>query len=86
MTGIDGPTIVAERQEIVRTLKSLITEHSLPLWSGDGWDRAAGGFVEKLDSEGSCVRRDRSCCFANAGWRVSPKWEFAWRIFIHTDL
>jgi hypothetical protein len=31
MTGIDAPTIVTERREIVKTLKNLITEHSLPL-------------------------------------------------------
>jgi hypothetical protein len=53
MTGIDAPTIVTERREIVKTLKNLITEHSLPLWSGEGWDLAAGGFVEKLD-RGQC--------------------------------
>jgi hypothetical protein len=47
MTGIDAPTIVTERREIVKTLKNLITEHSLPLWSGEGWDPAAGGFVEE---------------------------------------
>jgi mannose/cellobiose epimerase-like protein (N-acyl-D-glucosamine 2-epimerase family) len=56
MTCIDAPTIVAERREIVKTLKNLITEHSLPLWSGEGWDPAAGGFVERLDSKGRAVR------------------------------
>jgi hypothetical protein len=79
MTGIDGPTIVAERQEIVKTLKSLITEHSLPLWSGEGWDPAAGGFVEKLDSEGSGVqarsilllRQRRLGCIPQMGVRVA---------------
>lgn len=55
-------------------------EHSLPLWSGEGWDRAKGGFVERLDSDG---RGDRAAprrirvqarqiyCFAKAahiGW------------------
>jgi len=80
MTGIDAPTITAERREIVKTLKILITEHSLPLWSGEGWDPATGGFVEKLDVEG---RADRAAprrvrvqarqiyCFAKAadlGW------------------
>jgi hypothetical protein len=79
MTGIDGPTIVAERQEIVKTLKSLITEHSLPLWSGEGWDPAAGGFVEKLDSEGSGVqarsilllRQRRLGCIPQMGVRLA---------------
>jgi mannose/cellobiose epimerase-like protein (N-acyl-D-glucosamine 2-epimerase family) len=86
MTGIDAPTIVAERQEIVKTLKSLITEHSLPLWSGEGWDPAAGGFVEKLDGEGWGVQARSIYCVANAGWGESPKREFAWRIFVHIDL
>jgi mannose-6-phosphate isomerase len=80
MTGIDGPTIAAERRQIVRTLKALITEHSLPLWSREGWDPATGGFVERLDLDG---RADRAAprrvrvqarqiyCFAKAadlGW------------------
>jgi hypothetical protein len=41
---------VPERQEIV--LKNPITEHSLALWSGEGGASAAGGYVEKLHSEG----------------------------------
>jgi mannose-6-phosphate isomerase len=57
-----------------------MTERSLPLWSGAGWDGVAGGFVERLDLEG---RADRAAprrirvqarqiyCFAKAaqtGW------------------
>jgi mannose-6-phosphate isomerase len=82
MTGIDitaqpaGP----EYEDIVKVLKTQITEHSLPLWYGEGWDPATGGFVEKLDIEG---RADRAAprrvrvqarqiyCFAKAadlGW------------------
>jgi mannose/cellobiose epimerase-like protein (N-acyl-D-glucosamine 2-epimerase family) len=34
----------------------ILTEHSLPLWSGEGWNSAAGGFVEKLDIEGGADR------------------------------
>lgn len=71
---------MSEGREIVKTLKNLITEYSLPLWSGEGWDPATGGFVEKLDVEG---RADRAAprrvrvqarqiyCFAKAaelGW------------------
>jgi mannose/cellobiose epimerase-like protein (N-acyl-D-glucosamine 2-epimerase family) len=66
--------------DIVGSLKSLMIEYSLPLWAGEGWDSAAGGFVEKLDIEG---RADRAAprrvrvqarqiyCFAKAaqlGW------------------
>jgi mannose/cellobiose epimerase-like protein (N-acyl-D-glucosamine 2-epimerase family) len=80
MTGNDAPTITAKQQDIVKTLKTLVTEHSLPIWSGEGWDSAAGGFVEQLDIEG---RADRAAprrvrvqarqiyCFAKAaelGW------------------
>jgi mannose/cellobiose epimerase-like protein (N-acyl-D-glucosamine 2-epimerase family) len=80
MTDNDAPTITAKQQDIVKTLKTLVTEHSLPIWSGEGWDSAAGGFVEKLDIEG---RADRAAprrirvqarqiyCFAKAaelGW------------------
>jgi mannose/cellobiose epimerase-like protein (N-acyl-D-glucosamine 2-epimerase family) len=77
MTGIAVP---AERGDIVKTLKDLITVHSLPLWSGKGWDPATGGFVEKLDIEGRAdlaaprrvrVQARQIYCFAKAadlGW------------------
>jgi mannose/cellobiose epimerase-like protein (N-acyl-D-glucosamine 2-epimerase family) len=80
MAGIDTPMITDEGQQIVETLKTRITEHSLPLWSGEGWDPSTGGFVERLDLEG---RADRAAprrvrvqarqiyCFAKAaqlGW------------------
>jgi mannose/cellobiose epimerase-like protein (N-acyl-D-glucosamine 2-epimerase family) len=42
----------SESENIVKALKSLMIEHSLPLWSGEGRDPATGGFVEKLDIEG----------------------------------
>jgi hypothetical protein len=66
---------------------ALLTEHSLPLCSGEGWDPAAGGFVEKLDTEG---RADRAAprrvrvqarqiyCFAKAadlGWYPQGRWQ-----------
>jgi mannose/cellobiose epimerase-like protein (N-acyl-D-glucosamine 2-epimerase family) len=52
MTAIDACTIAADDREIVKTLKTLMIEQALPLWSREGWDQAAGGFVEKLDIEG----------------------------------
>src|SRR3982074_1523688 len=73
-------SIGPEHQDIVKVLKTLMIEHSLPLWSREGWDPAAGGFVERLDIEG---RADRAAprrvrvqarqiyCFAKAarmGW------------------
>jgi mannose-6-phosphate isomerase len=80
MTGIDARMIMADGQEIVETLKTRITEYSLPLWAREGWDPGTGGFVEQLDPEG---RADRAAprrvrvqarqiyCFAKAaqlGW------------------
>src|SRR6266481_1499316 len=70
----------SESADIVEVLKMLMIDHFLPLWSSEGWDQAAGGFVEKLDSKG---RADRAAprrvrvqarqiyCFAKAaelGW------------------
>jgi mannose/cellobiose epimerase-like protein (N-acyl-D-glucosamine 2-epimerase family) len=50
-------TIIGSRsQNIVETLRTLMIEHSLPLWSREGWDQAAGGFVERLDIEGRADR------------------------------
>ena len=82
MTGIDitPQTVGSMHQEIVASLKSLMIEHSLPLWSGEGWDAAAGGFVENLDIEGRAeraaprrvrVQARQIYCFAKAadmGW------------------
>ena len=54
MTGNNNAEAIVgyESQNIVKVLNSLMVEHSLPLWSGEGWDSKAGGFVEKLDIEG----------------------------------
>jgi mannose/cellobiose epimerase-like protein (N-acyl-D-glucosamine 2-epimerase family) len=70
----------SDSADIVRVLKTRMIECSLPLWSGEGWDRTTGGFVERLDQDG---RADRAAprrvrvqarqiyCFAKAaqiGW------------------
>ncbi len=80
MPGIDASTDTVEPRDIIKILKAEMIKHSLPLWSGEGWDRATGGFIEKLDIEG---RADRAAprrvrvqarqiyCFAKAaqmGW------------------
>ena len=71
---------LAGSQGVINTLKTLMIEHSLPLWSGEGWDRTTGGFVERLNVEGhgdiAAPRRVRvqarqNYCFAKAaqlGW------------------
>jgi mannose/cellobiose epimerase-like protein (N-acyl-D-glucosamine 2-epimerase family) len=60
MTDIDiaAQPIGPEHQDVVKILKSLMIEHSLPLWSGEGWDAAAGGFIERLDIEGRADRAE----------------------------
>jgi mannose/cellobiose epimerase-like protein (N-acyl-D-glucosamine 2-epimerase family) len=66
--------------DIVGSLKSLLIEHSLPLWAREGWDSSRGGFVERLDIEGRAeseaprrirVQARQIYCFAKAaqiGW------------------
>ncbi|KIZ45456.1 MULTISPECIES: AGE family epimerase/isomerase [Rhodopseudomonas] len=67
-------------REIVGTLKTLVIDHSLPLWAGEGWDAVRGGFVERLDKDGKAdrdsprrvrVQARQIYCFAKAarlGW------------------
>ena len=66
--------------DIVGILKKLVIERSLPLWSGEGWDRTAGGFVDRLHPDGRAdrlaprrvfVQARQIYCFATAaaiGW------------------
>jgi mannose/cellobiose epimerase-like protein (N-acyl-D-glucosamine 2-epimerase family) len=54
--GMTETTIASESLKIVEILKTLMIEHSLPLWSREGWDQAAGGFVEQLDIGGRADR------------------------------
>jgi mannose/cellobiose epimerase-like protein (N-acyl-D-glucosamine 2-epimerase family) len=74
-----------ESQEIINVLRTLMIEHALPLWSGEGWDKTNGGFIEKLDIEGSAdraaprrvrVQARQIYCFAKAaqiGWYPKGK-------------
>jgi mannose/cellobiose epimerase-like protein (N-acyl-D-glucosamine 2-epimerase family) len=73
-------TIEQESQEIINVLRTLMIDHALPLWSGEGWDQANGGFIEKLDIQGKAdraaprrvrVQARQIYCFAKAaqaGW------------------
>jgi mannose/cellobiose epimerase-like protein (N-acyl-D-glucosamine 2-epimerase family) len=66
--------------DIVKSLKSQMIDHSLPLWSTEGWDASNGGFVERLDIDGHAdlaaprrvrVQARQIYCFAKAaqlGW------------------
>ena len=42
--------------DIVGKLKRRMIDHCLPLWSTEGWDDKAGGFVERLDRDGRADR------------------------------
>ena len=79
-TGTAETTIGSDFQDIVGILRTLTIEHSLPLWSREGWDSSRGGFVEQLDIEGKAddvaprrvrVQARQIYCFAVAaqmGW------------------
>ena len=77
------PTAATDQQssdDIVGVLKKFVIERSLPLWSGEGWDRTAGGFVDRLHPDGRAdrlaprrvfVQARQIYCFATAaaiGW------------------
>src|SRR5205085_3848194 len=82
---MDDPSADREAGDIVAALKSFIIERSLPLWSGEGWDRTSGGFVDRLDAEGRAdplaprrtfVQARQIYCFAKAaqmGWYPEGK-------------
>ena len=42
--------------DIVAKLKLRMIDHALPLWSTEGWDATAGGFVDRLDQDGRADR------------------------------
>lgn len=79
------PSASAGEADIVATLRSFMIERSLPLWSGEGWDRESGGFVDRLDAEGradrlaprrTLVQARQVYCFAKAaqmGWYPEGK-------------
>src|SRR3954447_2892941 len=79
--GFSGAAVdPVDSSDIVARLKLRIIDHALPLWSGEGWDPATGGFVERLDQHGSAdrtaprrvmVQARQIYCFAKAaqmGW------------------
>ena len=66
--------------DIVERLKLRMIERCLPLWSTEGWDNTAGGFIDRLDPDGRAkslaprrvfVQARQIYCFAKAaqmGW------------------
>lgn len=69
-----------EAADVVARLKRRMIDDALPLWSGEGWDRASGGFVDRLHRDGTAdaaaprrvfVQARQVYCFAKAaqmGW------------------
>jgi mannose/cellobiose epimerase-like protein (N-acyl-D-glucosamine 2-epimerase family) len=77
----EGQAAAADKNgRIVAELKQRMVDHCLPLWSREGWDAAAGGFVDRLHEDGSAdrlaprrvfVQARQIYCFAKAaqmGW------------------
>ena len=70
----------SDSADIVGVLKARMIEHSLPLWSSQGWDRTSGGFIDRLGPDGRAdhaaprrvmVQARQIYCFAKAaqiGW------------------
>jgi mannose/cellobiose epimerase-like protein (N-acyl-D-glucosamine 2-epimerase family) len=77
---VPAPTNGSDSGDIVANLKSRMVDHSLPLWSTEGWDPTAGGFVDRLTPDGRAdrlaprrvfVQARQIYCFAKAaeiGW------------------
>jgi mannose/cellobiose epimerase-like protein (N-acyl-D-glucosamine 2-epimerase family) len=78
-------TVNAAEADIVATLKAMMIDHALPLWATTGWDSQRGGFVERLDEQGSpdteaprrvLVQARQIYCYAKAaqfGWYPGAK-------------
>jgi mannose-6-phosphate isomerase len=53
----DDRIIAAEEAaDVVARLKRRMIDDALPLWSGEGWDRASGGFIDRLYRDGTADR------------------------------
>jgi mannose-6-phosphate isomerase len=49
---VDGQDAADVTAGVIGRLKQRMIEHALPLWSSEGWDAAAGGFVDRLQPDG----------------------------------
>jgi mannose-6-phosphate isomerase len=45
-----------EAADVVARLKRRMIDDALPLWSGEGWDRISGGFIDRLHRDGTADR------------------------------
>ena len=55
-----------ESQDVVARLKRRMIDRCLPLWSGEGWDAASGGFIDRLDQDGRADRMAPKRVFVQA--------------------
>jgi mannose-6-phosphate isomerase len=82
----DDHIIAAEEAaDVVARLKRRMIEDALPLWSGEGWDRASGGFIDRLNRDGTAdkaaprrvfVQARQIYCYAKAaqmGWSADAR-------------
>ena len=54
--GDEGLNATDEAADVVARLRRRMIDHCLPLWSTEGWDDKAGGFIERLDQDGRADR------------------------------
>ncbi|HEV2154860.1 AGE family epimerase/isomerase [Bradyrhizobium sp.] len=76
----EGIIAAGEAVDVVARLKGRMIEDALPLWSTVGWDRGAGGFIDRLHRDGTAdvaaprrvfVQARQIWCYAKAaqmGW------------------
>lgn len=74
-----------DNQGAVAALRRFVTDQALPLWASAGWDNLNGGFVERLNADGTpdldaprrtFVQARQIYCFAKAaqfGWHPRAK-------------
>jgi mannose/cellobiose epimerase-like protein (N-acyl-D-glucosamine 2-epimerase family) len=53
---VDGQAAAGDAAGVIGRLKQRMIDHALPLWSTEGWDAAAGGFVDRLHTDGRADR------------------------------
>jgi mannose-6-phosphate isomerase len=53
---VDGQAAAGDAAGVIGRLKQRMIDHALPLWSTEGWDAAAGGFVDRLQPDGRADR------------------------------
>jgi mannose/cellobiose epimerase-like protein (N-acyl-D-glucosamine 2-epimerase family) len=53
---VEGQAAADDATGIVGRLKQRMIDQALPLWSAEGWDSVAGGFVDRLHADGRADR------------------------------